>query len=243
MVTKLVTHERYLIVLSLLYLILSYSTLFLDRGTFYLITAEDSYFETTGALCFFVTAVLFIIAYFRSSNAKNRKAHTPVKKLSYLVLALLFLFGAGEEISWGQRIFHIETPEAISAINVQHEITLHNLKVFQGGERNLLTIDGPRLFSFFWLAFTLVVPVASAAYKPAQRWFKRFMPVIPWFFGMLFVANYTISKVAVLLFTSDTHHGIMELKEHNFAVLFGVIAFYIVRVMLKSTSVNSSCKQ
>ena len=35
-------------------------------------------------------------------------------------------FVAGEEISWGQRLLGIATPEALSEVNIQHEITLHN---------------------------------------------------------------------------------------------------------------------
>jgi hypothetical protein len=37
------------------------------------------------------------------------------------------LFGAGEEISWGQRVFDIETPQSLMARNAQKEMNLHNL--------------------------------------------------------------------------------------------------------------------
>jgi len=43
--------------------------------------------------------------------------------------ALFFLFGAGEEISWGQRIFDIETPESLNEINTQREMNLHNIRI------------------------------------------------------------------------------------------------------------------
>ena len=36
-----------------------------------------------------------------------------------------------EEISWGQRIFDIDTPEALKEVNVQKEINIHNLVFFQ----------------------------------------------------------------------------------------------------------------
>ena len=41
--------------------------------------------------------------------------------------AFLFLFGAGEEVSWTQRLVGFETPESLKDANVQGELTLHNL--------------------------------------------------------------------------------------------------------------------
>ncbi len=45
------------------------------------------------------------------------------------MLALLFFFAAGEEISWGQRIFGIESSEFFLENNKQAETNLHNLVV------------------------------------------------------------------------------------------------------------------
>lgn len=47
--------------------------------------------------------------------------------LFYAVLSFGFLFVALEEISWGQRIFRLGTPEFIEERNIQGEIGLHNL--------------------------------------------------------------------------------------------------------------------
>lgn len=43
------------------------------------------------------------------------------------MLALVCLFGAGEEVSWGQRIFGIQSPEYFLNHNLQQETGLHNL--------------------------------------------------------------------------------------------------------------------
>jgi hypothetical protein len=45
----------------------------------------------------------------------------------YLLLALGSLFVAGEEITWGQRIFGWRTPEALDEINAQRETSVHNI--------------------------------------------------------------------------------------------------------------------
>jgi hypothetical protein len=37
-----------------------------------------------------------------------------------------------EEVAWGQRWFGFETPEALREINMQHEVTLHNIRGLHG---------------------------------------------------------------------------------------------------------------
>lgn len=54
--------------------------------------------------------------------------------LLYGVVAAGVWFLAGEEISWGQRIFGWQTPEAMEAINRQGETTVHNI----GGVQELV---------------------------------------------------------------------------------------------------------
>ena len=46
----------------------------------------------------------------------------------FLLLLLLSIFVAGEEISWGQRLLGIETPVFLEEVNVQGELTVHNLR-------------------------------------------------------------------------------------------------------------------
>ena len=48
----------------------------------------------------------------------------------YAALAVALVFLAGEEISWGQRIFGFATPEEFARHNIQHETTLHNTYLF-----------------------------------------------------------------------------------------------------------------
>jgi len=45
----------------------------------------------------------------------------------YVLLCLGLLFLIGEELSWGQRIFGWETPEALKQIHKQQETNLHNI--------------------------------------------------------------------------------------------------------------------
>ena len=51
---------------------------------------------------------------------------------SLIGMGFVFVFGVGEEISWGQRIFQYETPEFFKLYNTQGELNFHNLR-FGGG--------------------------------------------------------------------------------------------------------------
>jgi len=90
--------------------------------------------------------------------------------LAFAAFAVGAFFVAGEEISWGQRLLGIETPESVSEVNIQHELTLHNTY--------LLT----PVFSFAQL-FIGFLP-ALAALTPWQRllparldaWRRAFVP-------------------------------------------------------------------
>ena len=43
----------------------------------------------------------------------------------YILGALAFVFAAGEEIDWGQRIFGFETPGSLRDINMNDAFNLH----------------------------------------------------------------------------------------------------------------------
>ncbi len=50
----------------------------------------------------------------------------------YTVLSVGLLITAMEEIAWGQWFFGFATPSFLSEVNVQGEVTLHNLRGFHG---------------------------------------------------------------------------------------------------------------
>lgn len=79
-------------------------------------TYEDLYGEWSQVYLYLAVAVL-------SGWLALRPA--PWRAL-HLLLALLFFYGAGEEISWGQRLFGFGTPEVFDEYNLQGETNLHN---------------------------------------------------------------------------------------------------------------------
>jgi len=77
-------------------------------------------------LTFFELLGMSSYAFAVSSNL-DHSSETRVARNVWLFMGVLFLFGAIEEISWGQRIFGIQSPEWFLRHNAQHETNIHNL--------------------------------------------------------------------------------------------------------------------
>jgi hypothetical protein len=75
----------------------------------------------------YLTAIFYLIAFVSCVILAVRAKGKPWLRFNLGVLAFLFLFVGGEEISWGQRIFHFATPHLMEEYNNQDEFTLHNM--------------------------------------------------------------------------------------------------------------------
>lgn len=82
------------------------------------INREDGLLEWISALMLLVASGLALYA----------AIHIPVRaqRMMHILLAVVFFVMFGEEISWGQRVFGLSTPEFLTEVNVQNEINLHN---------------------------------------------------------------------------------------------------------------------
>ena len=49
------------------------------------------------------------------------------RRCVYILGGMAMVFAAGEEISWGQRIFGFATPDLLMTLNEQKEFTVHNI--------------------------------------------------------------------------------------------------------------------
>ena len=90
-----------------------------------LMVHEDSFGE-------WLTFILYFIAFlisFSISITYYKSKHT-LYGLMYMFLTLGLFFIAGEEISWGQRIFNVHTTAFFMKYNYQKEMNVHNLKWF-----------------------------------------------------------------------------------------------------------------
>src|SRR6185503_10252542 len=116
------------------YITLTYPVLAMGNNWISIALPEDHYFELVGAFAFLVTSILFFYGFILARRTLDTSWVSLAKKLIYLGLALLFFFGAGEEISWGQRILGFATPETLSHINRQEEFNLHNLSAWEASD-------------------------------------------------------------------------------------------------------------
>jgi hypothetical protein len=69
-----------------------------------------------------------------------RKSKPAIFLVATLLLGLLFVFAVGEELSWGQRLFSIQSSEWFKEHNAQEEINFHNL-VIKGKKINRLVFS------------------------------------------------------------------------------------------------------
>ena len=245
MMTK--TNARILLPLGVI-LALTYVPMFLSADLIELFTKEDKILETLSAVFFFFTALMYILAYRRSGNYHS-DTHTVLRRRSYLVLALLFFIFAGEEISWGQRIFNTGDSELIRDINRQSETNIHNLKWIDGKGDDasfpLSLISSANLFLTFAFAVWLAIPVAAAAYEPVDQFFGSFMPIFPWQFSLLMILNFGLFlsvRTFLKTFPDFYHHSAyslnettLEVLEHGAALVLMVMTAYHIFVTLASS--------
>ena len=134
-----------------------------------------------------------------------------------LLVALFFLFASGEEISWGQRLFAIESSDFFKSNNLQKETNLHNLVVGETKVNKLIfgTVLG--------LVFTFYLAVLSPLYHSSvwvKKWVDDFgipMPKVYQAVGYILIV--LLVEVLVKFFSDTGRRG--ELTE--FAAIYMVL--------------------
>lgn len=192
-----------------------------DRALFNWITAEDSLLEWQQFVFVLAASLLFACV----SMKLIRRGHWGIGLL-YAFVALGTFFCAGEEISWGQRIFGLGTPTALETINHQGELNVHNIKpvqrafgfvvLFAGAYGTLLPIFKERAVEFMknWAWAPLLVPpfcLVPAFFMPfAYRAFRVLVwptptpivvnfgeaPELCLYFGTMLFAWFTLRRVS-----------------------------------------------
>jgi hypothetical protein len=88
---------------------------------------EDGPMEYFTAAGFAVSGLVLLYAGRLQLKARPKDRILNLIAWGLLIAGLASILVCLEEISWGQRIFGIETPEVLSEINTQDELNLHNL--------------------------------------------------------------------------------------------------------------------
>lgn len=216
---------------------------FLSADTIVNYFGEDKFFEWFSAFSWFLAAVLFGVAL----QAVIRRPGV-VHPIWYFGLLAITFIAAGEEISWGQRLFDYETPAVVANSNLQGEMNLHNLKLFdvrtsvdgdkKTGIQRWLTFG--RMGSLIWIGFLVILPLTTKFIPPLARFFAwARMPVPPVQLAYLGIAGYAsfliIDSLNGPVLAGDESQyikfaikfAINEYKETLVAVLFLCAAMYL----------------
>jgi hypothetical protein len=224
------SHAIFLIIATL-FLGLTYLPLLASEPIVDAFAREDGAFENLTAVYLLVTAFAFAASFFLFREASW------LLKLAHAGLAIFFFLGAAEEISWGERIFEWEDHNFVRGINVQRELTIHNLKYFQGDEA-ILPVSIAQLFFLFCFAFAVLIPLIARLFPRIRMFLEPIFPIMPLPFGLLVVATYIFQKAMVRLlpmFPGLYQHssmpipqGVHEIREHGYSFALMVSAMFYV---------------
>jgi hypothetical protein len=215
-------------VAAIVFILLSYSVyLFFSEEVVNSVGDEDGVFEYLTALLFLLSSIFFLRSFILNRN------------VFFILLSIIFFLGFGEEISWGQRIFNLSTPGYFEKHNVQNELTLHNLEVFnakdfdntlKGGVKKLLTINF--LYNLFWFGFGIILPLTVMFLGFAKKLTSRFnLPVPPLTIGLFFLVNWLFFRIGKSFFLADGrslqyYDTIGEIQECGSSFIFFLLSVY-----------------
>jgi len=212
-----------------LFLIITYNTLlfFQSPEQIIILTKDDNIVENTSAISYFLSAIILFYLFFKSKSDKKKYFLGTNKNYFFLLLGVFFIICLGEEISWGQRIFNIGTPQIILDNNRQGEMNLHNLNFWEALDKHDKSKHGlirfyssVAIYSYFWFLYCVMTPILNKYSLKIQNIIaKLYLPVIPVFLGSLFLINFITFEIIERINIIDLRSS-GEIKETNFALLF-----------------------
>ncbi len=144
-----------------------------------LIWYEGFYVREDGLIEWLTVAALFtscITCFYRAKILSSFRP--PLFILCLIMGGLVCLFGLGEEISWGQRLFDWKSPEFFLTNNSQGETNLHNLVV--GGKKINKIVFGT-LLGIGVVFYFLILPVLYRKIEKVKELVNSFaLPIPKW---------------------------------------------------------------
>lgn len=170
----------------------------IDPRLGYVVRLEDHLLENLTA-AFLLLAALALLAV-----AVRPQPWFPTRAL-YLLTAAGFLFLAGEEISFGQRLLGFASPEFFAVSNDEGEVNLHNLS-FKNHPALIRFIHA--IINFRWLptiALLLCLAVMAAYFQGKDKFCGIPLPSPPLLFGFLVTLGYLYEGDFGLILYSGAH--------------------------------------
>ena len=208
---KLTKVESFLFLALFIVLALSVYFGFSDKIYFDTVFAQEDGAIEYGT--FFFLLCISLLQFIRLFTASKNKA--VLWKLGIFFFGILFLFGAGEEISWGQRIFGIESGEFFQGNNLQKETNLHNLEL-GGVKLNKLIFS--QLLTLIMAIYLLIMPVLYNKYEGFKKLVNNFVIPVP---QLSHITAFLINTIFIAILPNLSRKW--EVYELFFAVIFFLI--------------------
>ena len=146
------------------------SLLAADPGTFRMLIREDYWVENLTVVWFLLTGLLLFV----TALVEGRF----FRRCVYILGGMAMVFAAGEEISWGQRIFGFATPDFLMHLNESKEFNVHNI--------------ANDIFSIIYLNGVLILCMTTCAafFCRKDRLFGIPLPSILLMLGFLIILSY-----------------------------------------------------
>lgn len=163
------------------------------EGLYQVLVAEDGPVENLQFLLFLVSGVLAFV-----TGMRLARAGLVVHRWLYWLLAIALVVVAMDEISWGQRLLGIETPGSLEEVNLQGELTIHNLRP---------------LMIYLHVAYILVGAYGAFSWLP-----RKFLVRDPRSIWRFVIPDWYVSSWFGFLFLV---YGLIELAQWVQPTLFG----------------------
>jgi hypothetical protein len=136
---------------------------FIDNRLARYLVGESGLIENLQFVLLFLSCILFAFAAYKISIC-TRRNHLILYRNIAIAFAILAFVLAMEEISWGQRVIGLETPEFWQALNAQNEINLHNLAFVQKQRFWFVIVAGVIGISSTFVTYSLFSPLRPKSY-------------------------------------------------------------------------------
>ncbi len=180
---------------------------------------EDYWVENLTAALFLLTGVLL----FFTAAAERSLWRSCV----YILGGIVLVFAAGEELSWGQRIFGFATPDFLIGVNRQHEFNVHNInyalfpKIYRYGGLALCIIACVAFFCRKHSLFAIPLPsillvlgfIVMASHRDGTRfdWMPYFIFIAPKYLLLLLLGIFALLRGQAALFITATSTAVVVL--------------------------------
>jgi hypothetical protein len=189
-------------------------------------TGEDGPVEWATVACYLLAAVGALALAARWRHQERR-----VATVAYLILSIGFIFIAGEEVSWGQRVLGFDGPDALVERNLQDEANLHNLLGRYALHAAYIVVALWGVGVGRWLARRITWLRPPFAFAPSSdlRWW--FAPVLAYYVYV----DYVVPLVNAVSARLTVGEGPPRLQEPVELVLAAGFLLFVVEVWRQSS--------